>query len=62
MIQGLSLFSSTRSVLEFSGSGELKPKRASLSLVCDSELLKNLAALEMEMKAKLVLHIHHSLL
>lgn len=30
--QGLSLYSSTRNFLGFSGSGDLKPKRASLSL------------------------------
>lgn len=49
VIQGLCPYSSTRNFLGFSGNEDLKPKRGSLSLVCDSDLLKNLAALEMEM-------------
>lgn len=61
VIQELFLCSSTRNVLGFSGSRELKPKRASLSLVGDSDLLKNLAALDMEMEEKPVIHVHHSL-
>lgn len=36
-------------------------KRISLSLVCDSDPLKNLAALEMETEAKPVRHTHHLL-
>jgi hypothetical protein len=60
VIQGLSLYFSTRNFLGLSGSRDLKPKRASI-LWFDSDLWKMESMLEVEMQTKWSdSHITHS--